>query len=68
MRAIDADALRKELNNAITQVTVNTGVRGLEMETFLETMFFALRMIDEAETLDVAPVVRGEWGDRKSVV
>jgi hypothetical protein len=58
MRAIDGDTLRKGLNNAIAQVTANTGVRGLEREAFLETMVFVLRMIDQAETLDVAPVVR----------
>lgn len=55
MRPIDADELKKDLGEVLMAL-----MKSHEMSR-IEKVGFALDVVDEAETLDVAPVVYARW-------
>ena len=61
MRPIDADALREKISSLsvlITGIRNGKGTLFEYMEHYRDSVF---RIISEAPTLDVAPVVHGRW-------
>lgn len=64
MRLIDADVLSEELSSlaiAVTGLRAGKGVLNEFMKRYRESV---LRIVDEAATIDAAPVVRGRWNPR----
>lgn len=55
MRPIDADELKKDLGEVLINLMKS------HETSRIEKVGFALDVVDEAETLDVAPVVHAKW-------
>ena len=61
MRPIDADELKKDLGEVLINLMKS------HETSRIEKVGFALDVVDEAETLDVAPVVYGRWGEPRII-
>lgn len=65
MRPIDANALRVEISSLSVIITALRNGKGTLFEYMEHYRDSVLRIIDEAPTLDVAPVVHGRWIDKQ---